>query len=326
MAFESTYNTINLIYNEINKRGLHVYMVGGISAAIQAGVDLYRQNDDIDFMVEDKDLPALIEILQSVDYSVEDKRGNNTGNRVDSDGKFHPMDHELNADTVIPGRLGVGIFVFERRDGQVITNSYAFEENENAVVDNQKVMPEELFNLMYSSEDINYKGTDVRCQSKEYIYMTKSRGTREKDKQDAEVVGQYIGEEEQARIARIKKLENRTETYRVVYGRDGEVVSRTKMPSNEDKIASFIRKYQQHHSDLTPDELKQAVLGEPLVMRLTSQDAGIRKIMIRWSESRADGDVAESARMIAHDHYFSDEPENNSHQKDEIEQNKDIDD
>lgn len=324
MAYESTYNTINLIYNEINKRGLHVYMVGGISAAIQAGVDLYRQNDDIDFLVEDKDLPALIEILQSVDYQVEDKRGNNTGNRVDSDGKFHPMDHELNADTSIPGRLGVGIFVYERKDGQVITNSYAFEEKENAVIDNQKVLPEELFDLMYSNEDINYKGTDVRCQSKEYIYMTKNRGAREKDKQDAEVVLQYIGEEEQKRIARIKKLESRVEKYRVVYGRDGQIVSRTKMPSKENKIASFIRRYQQQHNDLSPEELKHAILGEPLVMKLTSQDADVRKIMIMWSESNDNGDLAETARKIAHDYYFSDEPDIDEHQKDIIGQNKDI--
>ena len=117
--YSSTYTTIKKVYSEINKNGINAYMIGGISSAIQAGIDLYRQNDDIDLMVSKEDLLQLIEGLQNIGYSVEDKRG-------DSAGVFHPADHELNADINSSDMLGVGIFVFERKEGTVIINSYAY--------------------------------------------------------------------------------------------------------------------------------------------------------------------------------------------------------
>ena len=125
--YPSTYTTIKKVYSEINKNGINAYMIGGISSAIQAGIDLYRQNDDIDLMVSKEDLLQLIEGLQNIGYSVEDKRGILTGNYVDSAGVFHPADHELNADINSSDMLGVGIFVFERKEGTVIINSYAYE-------------------------------------------------------------------------------------------------------------------------------------------------------------------------------------------------------
>ena len=78
-------------------------------------------------------------------------------------------------------------------------------------------MPEELFDLMYSSQDIEYKGTTVKCQSKEFTYLSKSSGNREKDKLDASVIEQYIGENEKKKIDRIKKLQKRIEKYRNTY-------------------------------------------------------------------------------------------------------------
>lgn len=62
--YSSTYSTIERIYNEINKLGINAYMIGGISSAIQAGIDLYRQNGDIDLMVEKKDLQQMMKLIK----------------------------------------------------------------------------------------------------------------------------------------------------------------------------------------------------------------------------------------------------------------------
>lgn len=318
--YSSTYSTVEKVYTEINKNGINAYMIGGISSAIQAGIDLYRQNDDIDLMVSKEDLPQLVDSLRKIGYKVEDKRGHLTENYVDADGTFHPADHELNADINSTDMLGVGIFVFERKDGTVITNSYAYEENAQAVIGNQSVMPEELFDLMYSSEEIEYKGTPVKCQSKEFTYLSKSSGNREKDKLDASVIEQYIGEDEQNKIDRIRKLQKRIVRYRNTYDKDGNIISSEKMPGMEDKIANFIAGIVSENGDLSNEELKEVIFSNETVKRFMEQDEDIRNIMNAIQSTSIDGDLIETSRSIAHSYIFDDTPleENKSFSAQEI--------
>lgn len=304
--YASTYNTMKRVYDEVNSADINAYMIGGISSAIQANIDLYRQNEDIDLMVDIKDLDKLIERLRKLGYRVEDKRANLTENYVDANGVFHPMDHELNADINDGNMLGVGIFLFERKDGTVITNSYAYDEREGCVIGTQKVMPEELFDLMYSSKKIDYKGTQVRCQSKEFTYLSKSNGTREKDKMDASIIEKYIGDDEQKRIDRIKILQKRIQQYRIMYDKDGNVISSEKLPSIEDKIARFISKIASSNAGVSNEEIKKIVLGNDFVKKMMEQDEDIRKIMGLWQVTEVKGDIADVARQIAHDYYYVD--------------------
>lgn len=305
-SYSSTYETIKRVYSEINENGINAYMIGGISSALQAGIDLYRQNEDIDLMVDKNDLPQLIESLKKIGYSVQDKRANLTENYVDEHGAFHPTNHELDADINSPDMLGVGIFVFERKDGTVITNSYAYEENSKAVIGTQSVIPEELFDLMYSSEEIVYKGIPVKCQTKEYTYLSKSKGTRPKDKMDASVIEQYIGEDEQKKIERIRKLQKRIVRYRNTYDKDGNIVSSEKMPEMEDKIANFIAGITAQNSNLSNEELKELILSNETVKSFMEQDEDIRNIISDLQSSSLKGNLAEIARKIAHSYYFDD--------------------
>lgn len=306
--YTSTYNTIKKVYNEVNMFDINAYMIGGISSALQANIDLYRQNEDIDLMVEKKDLEKLIERLRILGYRVADKRASLTENYVDTNGIFHPKDHELNADVNKDDMLGIGIFVFERKNGTVITNSYAYDEREGCVIGTQKVMPEELFDLMYSSDKIDYKGTQVRCQSKEFTYLSKSKSTREKDKMDANVIESYIGDEEQKRIERIKRLQKRVEQYRVMYDKDGSIISSEKLPRIEDKIALFILKIASKNVGMSNEEIKKMVLSNDFVKEIMQQDEDIKNIMQIWRETQAEGDIADIARQIAYEYYYLDEP------------------
>lgn len=304
--YSSTYKTIQKVYSEINKKGINAYMIGGISSAIQAGIDLYRQNEDIDLMTSIEDLPQLMESLREVGYRVEDKRAHLTGNYVDADGVFHPVDHELNADINSPDMLGVGIFVFERKDKNVITNSYAYEESEQAVIGTQSIMSEELFDLMYSSEEIEYKGTPVKCQSKEFTYLSKTNGNREKDKLDASVIEKYIGEDEQKRINRIKTLQKRVVRYRNIYDKDGNIISSEKMPGMEDKIANFIAGINAQNSGLSNKELMEVVLSNETVKRFMEQNEDVRNIMNAIQNSTIEGDLVETSKKVAHNYLFDD--------------------
>lgn len=114
-------------------------MAGGISSAIQARIDLYRQNSDIDLLVDEKELSQLIEILIKLGYDVEDKRNVFTNNFIDTNGDFHAGCHDINANIHSSEMLGVGIFVFEKRNGSIIQNIYAYDERESAFIGMQKL-------------------------------------------------------------------------------------------------------------------------------------------------------------------------------------------
>lgn len=308
MAYESTSNTIKKIYGCLEKKGVSAYLIGGISAAIQTGSVLYRQNDDVDLMVNKNDLQALTEALNEAGYVVEDKRGILTGNRVDKDGKFIPCDHELNADTDNPEMLGIGIFVYERKDGEVILNSYAFDERVGRVVGSRSVMPEELFDLMYSDETVNYFGTNVKSQSKAFTYLSKSTGNRPKDRQDADVLEPFIGKKEKEEIERIKQLQNRVKKYSVTYNDQGLVESKSQEPTIDMKVARFVAKLLKGQEGLSEEEKKGLVLGNEQVKKLLTRDVGLREIMKTWEETSG-VDLVESVKKIAHDYYFVDKEE-----------------
>ena len=191
--YHRTYDTLSKVFRSL--KGIDAFLVGGISAAIQTNQDLYRKNDDLDIMCKEDDLEYLIDNLKKLGYVVDDKRDIRTGNIVDRDGNFHPADHELNADTNNKKILGIGIFTYQIRENEVITHSYAFHEKEGRVIGAEKVMPKELFDLMYDSRVVDYKGMKLKSQSKEYIFLTKSRGKREKDKLDASIIVPYLDDD-----------------------------------------------------------------------------------------------------------------------------------
>ena len=188
--YQKTYDTLSKIFSKTE--GMDLFLIGGISTAIQTNRDLYRQNSDIDIMCREEQLQTLIKTLQKAGYSVDDRRGIKTRNTTDIDGQFHAIDHELNADNENEKLLGIGIFTYSVKGNNVITHSYSYHEKEKRVIGIEKVMPKKLFYLMYNDNVVDYKGIKIKTQSKEYIYLTKNRGKREKDKLDSSVIEPII--------------------------------------------------------------------------------------------------------------------------------------
>lgn len=309
MAYEKTYDTISKVYSKLIKKKIDAYLIGGISAPIQTNTDLYRQNEDLDIMVSEENVDKIISELEKAGYIVSDKRGIKTENYVDEKGQFHPMDHELNADTKDESLLGIGIFVYKRENGIVTLNSYAYEEKEKAVIGSRKEIPEELFDLMYSDKKIKYHGSQVMTSSKEYTYLTKMRGKREKDKLDASILEPFIDDESKAKIERIKKLEKRVKRYKDRYNDKGEIESTEKMPELEDTFYRFISDYENKYSSISKSELLEKILKDPLVLKIIQEREDVSFVLEKLKDftSKSKKGLAEASREIAHIYCYSDD-------------------
>lgn len=278
--YRKTYDTLSKISSSIE--GIDAYLIGGISAAIQTNQDLYRNNSDIDIMCKEESLPKLIEILKHIGYKVVDRRGIKTTNLVDKEGHFHANDHELNADIKSGKMLGVGIFTYQVRGDEVITHSYAFHEEEGRVIGTERVMPKELFDLMYESKIVDYKGMKLRTQSKEYIYLTKSQGTRDKDKLDTLVIEPTLDNESKLKILKIKKLQSKIKTYKIIYDKDGKIVSRTKLPTFEEKVNAYLESLYMKDTTKSPEQIISDVLQSDEYRKVSEKYPEIDELIDGW--------------------------------------------
>lgn len=280
--YHKTYDTLSKVSNSL--KGIDAYLLGGISAAIQTNQDLYRYNDDLDIMCKEDDLVQLIESLKKLGYRVDDRRCIKTRNTVDIDGNFQPMDHELNADTNNRKMLGVGIFTYQVKGNEVIIHSYAFHEKEGRFIGTEKIMPKELFDLMYDSKVLDYKGIKLKTQSKEYIYMTKSKGLREKDKLDASVIEPTLDAESNSKILRIRELEAKLKTCLISYNEDGTTESQKQLPTLEEKTNSYLDSLYMKSSIKTPEQIVSDVLKSSEYSKIVNEHPEIDGIINVWKE------------------------------------------
>lgn len=298
--YRKTYDTLSKIFSKID--GIDVYLIGGISVAIQTNRDLYRQNGDIDIMCREEYLPFLKESLQKVGYKVDDRRGIKTRNNVDNNGQFHAMDHELNADTKSKKLLGVGIFTYSVNGNEVITHSYSYHEKEGMVIEVEKVMPKELFDLMYDNNAVDYKGIKLKTQSKEYTYLTKSRNKREKDKLDASVIKPTLDDESIEKIARIRELESKVKQYKILFNKEGKIESRLRVPSLEDKVNSYLTSLYMKSSTKTPEQIINDVLQSEQYSRVIIDNPEINSLIKEWQEKTKHYTYKDRIRLITIDY------------------------
>lgn len=298
--YHRTYDTLSKIFEKLDD--IDAYLVGGISSAIQTNQDLYRQNGDIDIMCKEEHLPFLIESLQKAGYSVVDRRGIKTRNTVDNNGQFHTMDHELNADIKSKKLLGVGIFTYSVKGNEVITHSYSYHEKEGKVIGVEKIFPKELFDLMYDNNMVDYKGIKLKTQSKEYTYMSKSRGTREKDKLDASIIEPTLDKKSIEKISRIRELEAKTKEYNLVFDKDGKIESRLRVPSLEDKVNSYLTSLYMKSSTKTPEQIVDDVLQSEQYDRVVIDHPEINSLIKEWQEKNKHYTYKDKIRLVTHDY------------------------
>lgn len=306
-SYKKTLKTIKTICDKKAFLDMDMYLIGGISAAINADIDLYRNNDDIDLMVNIKDLSQLVNLLETSGYDVKDKRGVLTGNFMNLEGSFIPVDHELNADTKQKDVLGIGIFLFERKEDFVIISSYCYDEREKCYGETQKVVPEELFDLMYNEEEIEYRGMYVKCQSKEYTYLSKSNGTREKDKLDKRALEKIIDDDAKKVIRRIQYLQKRIQQYNILRNKEGQIISSSKIPDFEEKVEAFVSQIILSNEGKSIEEIKKIILDNEYIRKNMEQDEDIRNIAELIRDTPFSENIQLSIKQIVHDYLYRDE-------------------
>lgn len=280
--YHTTYDTLSKIFGELDD--IDAYLVGGISSAIQTNQDLYRQNSDIDIMCKEEDLPKIIKKLQEIGYSIEDKRGIKTNNIIDINGDFKVGCHDINTSIKNSNLLGVGLFVYKINNDEVTTYSYAFDEKIGKFVGTEKVIPKELFDMIYNNSPVDYKGIKLKTQSKEYTYMSKSRGTREKDKLDASIIEPTLDEKSMEKISKIRELETRTKEYKLIFDKDGKIESRHRVPSLEDKVNSLLTSLYINSPTKTPEQIVNDLLQSEQYSRVIIEHPEINSLINEWQE------------------------------------------
>ena len=298
--YHTTYDTLSKIFGELDD--IDAYLVGGISSAIQTNQDLYRQNSDIDIMCKEEDLPKIIKKLQEIGYSIEDKRGIKTNNTIDINGDFKVGCHDINTSIKNSNLLGVGLFVYKINNDEVTTYSYAFDERTGRFVGTEKVIPKELFDMIYNNTPVDYKGIKLKTQSKEYTYMSKSRGTREKDKLDASIIEPALDEKSMEKISKIRELEARTKEYKLAFDKDGKVESRHRVPSLEDKVNSLLTSLYISSSTKTPEQIVNYVLQSEQYSRVIIEHPEINSLINEWKEKTNHYTYRDKIRLITIDY------------------------
>ena len=298
--YHRTYDTLSKIFAELDN--IDAYLVGGISSAIQTNRDLYRQNSDIDIMCKEEHLPKIIKKLQEIGYSIEDRRGIKTNNIIDSNGNFKAGCHDIDTKPKSSRLLEVGLFVYKINNDEVTTCNYAFDEKIGKFIGTERVIPKELFDMIYNNVAVDYKGIKLKTQSKEYTYMSKSRGTREKDKLDASIIEPTLDKKSIEKISRIRELEAKTKEYKLLFDKDGRIESRLRVPSFEDKVNSYLTSLYMKSSTKTPEQIANDVLQSEQYDRVVIDHPEINSLIKEWQEKNKHYTYKDKIRLVTHDY------------------------
>lgn len=180
--------------------------------------------------------------------------------------------------------------------------SYAFDERIGRFIGTERVIPKELFDLMYNSTAVDYKGIKLKSQSKEYTYMIKSRGTREKDQLDASIIELTLDDESIEKIARIKELEAKAKEYNLIFDRGGKIKSRLRVPSLEDKVNSYLDSLYIKSSTKKLEQIIDDVLQSEQYARVVIDHPEIHSLIKEWQEKTKHYTYEDKIRLITNNH------------------------
>ena len=165
--------TIKQVCDLFNQNNIDYYIVGALALYLKAG-KLERYHDDIDFMVNENQLPQIKQILQQTDFVFFDNRFDNN-KTLSTDGGHTQGEHEVIA-WHKTSEFHLGFFLFERQNFCVTNVSY-FSEIKNdkkqiLVLKNQH--PKQKSQYIYGDYFVQVFGTMFRTTLPECVYLIKS--------------------------------------------------------------------------------------------------------------------------------------------------------
>jgi len=216
-------------------------------------------------MVEEKDIPKVMEALRGTDYEFSDDRLDNK-KRLE-DGVGHTQgEHEVIANHN-DNEFHLGFFLFRREKDQSITiREYFMKEQENG----QKVpmvlerhYPKELVDLEYTTEETEFAGTKFRTSTPESVYAKKMYTQKPKDLLDIEAIKDKVN------MSKIEEARRYETTLRVVEAIPEKIIT------EDDVLSSAIEATEETTRTGTINEQVQTI---KTVQKEQSQDKSVENV------------------------------------------------
>lgn len=176
-------NQISFISKKLNEKNINFYIVGAIGAYIDASIPLQRQHDDLDLMIEEKDVIKLHDIFKDTDFEFHDSRF--TSNKTLNEYGYPEGDHEVYA-KLKGSEFHIGFFIYYKDKDTYTICEYFNQDNKAKKL--ERTLPINIFNYQYNDTPINYFGNIVKVARKELIYKNKVVMNREKDLFDLNIL------------------------------------------------------------------------------------------------------------------------------------------
>lgn len=189
---------LKFICGSLNDSKINYYLAGSIGAYIDARIPLEQIHEDIDIMIEEKNIYKLERIFKNTDFVLYDKRL--TSNKVLNDLGYTDGSHEVFAQYKY-NDFHIGFFLLRFNDSSYSTIEY-FRKN-GIQKKLERTLPIEYFEAQYNDELIDYMGIKLKTTRKETIYKNKTVMNREKDLFDIEKLKPTI---ENKKIEKLKGL------------------------------------------------------------------------------------------------------------------------
>lgn len=175
-----------------NQYGIDYYIVGALPCFIKTGQQLFRYHDDIDIMVNEEDIPKIVEIMELTGYQFYD-------DRFPSIERFYQMQENKPPHTILAqnpnNEFHLGFFTFRRENDNSITmTEYSHRlENDIVMIDllERKSTPIGT-SLRYDETPTMHLGTSFKTSTIESVYNLKQYTKRPKDITDIQKLESFV--------------------------------------------------------------------------------------------------------------------------------------
>ena len=185
-----------------NKNNIDYYIVGALPCYLRINQPLFRYHDDIDILVNEKDIPLLAELIDKNGFKFVD-------DRFPSLERYQKMLKEKPPHTVLAktskNEFHIGFFTFKRQsDNSITIKEYSHRLEQNKVIIDllERQIDKIGTELRYDETPIEYKDTTFKTSSLESVYLLKTYTNRPKDIIDMKTLELYI---DKNKLEEIKK-------------------------------------------------------------------------------------------------------------------------
>lgn len=196
MSLEANHKLISSALTQFcllfNKYKIDYYIVGALPCFLKTSQPLFRYHDDIDIMINEKDIPKIAKIMKITGYKFYDDRFPNKK-------RFNEIQQNQPPHTVLAqnpeNEFHLGFFCFRReQDKSIIMREYSHRlNNEKVVVDILERVSDPIGTALRYDENLTtYNGVSFKTCSIESVYNLKSYTKRPKDITDIKILEPYI--------------------------------------------------------------------------------------------------------------------------------------